>query len=319
MTRLLYFLALSSLICTCGRAQGVVVEIVRAGIGTTPDMDCRNDLAEPDCRLFNGVQEITVAPGAEIALFMEWRNSGTADIVEVTATNEMGNIVFGPITSLLVPTQTLALSTFFTAPTEPGEYATLVTLTAESDVPGREDTDQFRYFINVDQALPVELSKFTAMAEDKNRIRLVWTTAQEINNDRFLIERSANGNGFQQVGAVAGASNGQISNEYIFHDTAPLEGLNFYRLRQIDVDGSENLSEVVSVRASSALSVFPNPGKEELTIVGINNHRVDIFDGLGRLQLSRQVVPNERLDVSSLSPGMYLLRVDNRSIRWNKY
>ncbi|MEM9525334.1 MAG: T9SS type A sorting domain-containing protein [Bacteroidota bacterium] len=318
MIRLFLFLAFSSLLCTSGRAQGVVVDITRAGIGATPDMDCRNDLPEPDCRPFNGIQDITVAPGAEVALFLEWQNNGTADIIEVSATNEMGNPVFAPIMELLQPTQTRAITVFFNAPTEPGQHVTLVTLTAESDVPGREDTDQFRYFITVDRALPVALSDFTAVAEDKSRVRLAWTTIQEVNNDRFVIERSANGDAFQQVGAVAGANNGQERQTYTFYDQSPISGASFYRLRQVDLDGTETLSEVVTIQRSGALGVFPNPTTNDLQLTGFAGGPISIYDIVGRTRLEATVAANGKIDLSRIPPGQYFLRAGERTIRWVK-
>ncbi|MEM9930748.1 MAG: hypothetical protein AAF840_13060, partial [Bacteroidota bacterium] len=158
--RILFFFAL---FCSASllHAQGVVVDITRAGIGATPDAACDLALQEPDCRQFDGVQNITVAPNAQVALFLEWENQGTADIREVRVTDQDNNLFLPVITQTLLPGEDAFRNTFFRAPEDPGTYTTLLTLTAV-DFNDRTDTDQFRFFITVDQSLPVALTEFHA-------------------------------------------------------------------------------------------------------------------------------------------------------------
>ncbi|MBC6995466.1 T9SS type A sorting domain-containing protein [Neolewinella lacunae] len=298
-------------------AQGVVVNITSAGIGVPPDGDCRSDIAEPDCGNLDGVQDITVAPGAEVALFIQWRNDGSATITEVRATDQQGNPVFPPVSNTLLPGGSDLATVFFNAPVVPGNYTTLLTLTA-TDSNERDDTDQFRYFITVDQSLPVVFTDFTARATEKDGVVLQWFTQNEENNDRFEVERSLDGRSFVQLGAVAGAGESQTEQGYSFRDRFPLPGENFYRLRQVDVDGRSAYSSVVGVNLAAGLALFPNPAQDELQLPGFAGGAVEIFDALGRLILRQELAAGTPLAVQHLRPGRYLLRAGRESRWWIK-
>lgn len=313
----LLFLAVLTLGSLHTYAQGVVVNIIRAGIGTTPDGDCRSDLAIPDCTNLDGVQDITVAPGAEIALFIEWRNDGSATIEEVRATDQLGNVIFPPVIATLPPGSTGLETVFFNAPMVPGTYTTLLTLTA-SDINDREDTDQFRYFITVDASLPVELTDFTARVAGKEEVELRWLTRFEEDNARFEVERSVDGASFVTLGAVAGAGDAWEEQAYSFLDLSPLPGENFYRLRQVDVDGRSNYSAVVGVTLAGGLVPFPNPAGEELHLPGFAGGPVEVYDALGRRVIRRALAEGASLAVGGLPPGRYLLRAGAGVCWWVK-
>ncbi len=298
-------------------AQGVVVTITRAGIGATPDGACRSDVAAADCRAFDGNQNLTVAPGAEVGLFLEWRNDGSADIREVRATDQMGNIILPTLVRTLFPGETDFENIFFPAPAIPGSYTILLTLTA-TDFNDREDTDQFRYFLTVDQSLPVALTDFRAAPTDKGQVDLTWRTLQETNHDSFEVERSADGRTFHQVGAAAGAGESFTEQAYHFRDETPLAGRNFYRLRQVDLDGSSRYSYVVAATPVATFRVYPNPTREGLSLAGFAGGWVAVFDGLGRRLLVRQLAAGSPLSVSELAPGRYLLKTASGQQWWVK-
>jgi hypothetical protein len=111
--------------------------------------------------------------------------------------------------------------------------------------------------------LPVTLVDFSARTVDQ-KVELNWTTSEEINNSHFEIERSANPNdGFVNVGKVLGNGNSEAFSTYRFVDATAEEGTNYYRLKQIDFDGTFEYSPIVVVELEEAseriLSVFPNP------------------------------------------------------------
>lgn len=157
-------------------------------------------------------------------------------------------------------------------------------------------------------ALPVELLSFTATAAEKT-VTLNWATANEIANDRFVIERSRNGVRWEQLGTVL--AGGRTSGDYAFTDEQPLDGQNVYRLRQIDLDGSFALYGPVQVAFTAAgLSVYPNPASNVLRFNRqLDGATVTLLEGTGR-KLQALNVANGRVDVSSLKPGIYLLRVE---------
>lgn len=95
--------------------------------------------------------------------------------------------------------------------------------------------------------LPVELKYFRVEQESRLRNRLVWETASEINNDRFIIETSNDLKNWENIGEVEGQGNSSVSNQYEFTDYTPSGDISYYRLKQIDFDGNLMHSEIVSV------------------------------------------------------------------------
>jgi hypothetical protein len=181
----------------------------------------------------------------------------------------------------------------------------------------------FSPFIIANQVLPVELVSFSAKKLGTSNV-LNWQTASEKNNSHFDIERSANGqNEWVKIGTVKGSGNSVITQNYNFTDHTPLS-ISYYRLKQNDLDGTFEYSNVVSVvdRKSkfNIASIAPNPTKETSTIVynsdkneSINITLVDIS---GRIVLTQNVSitegPNNlSLNLSNLTNGTYILNLKN--------
>jgi hypothetical protein len=99
--------------------------------------------------------------------------------------------------------------------------------------------------------VPVSLLSFTAQKKDKY-VMLYWQTSSEQNNSHFDVERSTNANRFQTVGRVAGAGNSATIRRYQFPDQQPNEGINYYRLKQVDRDGGFHYSNITSVNFSTS-------------------------------------------------------------------
>ena len=168
--------------------------------------------------------------------------------------------------------------------------------------------------------LPVSISKFEGHRVNK-QIDLNWTTAQEINNDHFEIERSLDGISYQPVGSVnSKLHNTSLPTDYIFSDLHPVNGMNFYRLKQVSIDGKFNYSDVVTVKfdnpALSILKINPNPvGKILNLICGSNESTAitcNIYNSDGRLvkSISKNFTQGANIvtaNVSTLSPGTYFI------------
>lgn len=107
--------------------------------------------------------------------------------------------------------------------------------------------------------LPVDLLSFTASKTSRAHV-LAWTTAQENNTSRYIVERSNNGQVFTPLQTLAATGN-QLYNNYQVEDAKPLTGNNFYRLRIEDKDGSVRYSKMVRLQAniSGGFNVWPNP------------------------------------------------------------
>jgi hypothetical protein len=133
--------------------------------------------------------------------------------------------------------------------------------------------------------MPVRLISFTGELTNET-VLLNWATATETNNAKFIIERSADGVNWASIGEVAGA--GSISSivNYNFIDNAPLNGIAYYRLKQVDVDGTSTLSSVIAVQTGGDQSVHigPNPFDDALTITSSvkGNLDISISDVLGK-------------------------------------
>lgn len=109
-------------------------------------------------------------------------------------------------------------------------------------------------------ALPIELIYFQGIAESEGN-QLFWETSSEINNDFFQIERSENGNDWENIGLVAGGGNSNQTLNYFFQDKNVQSTLSYYRLKQVDFNGDFEYSEVVSVKRNldRETTIFPNP------------------------------------------------------------
>jgi len=166
--------------------------------------------------------------------------------------------------------------------------------------------------------LPIELHSFTATPKSKT-VQLDWRTASELNNAFFEIERSANGRDFENIGKVAGAGTSQTPLDYEFTDLLPLNGWNYYRLRQVDFDGEFSYSPIQAVLMGKAgevrLLVFPNPTNNELNLKTDHllqaGDRIEIYDYTGRqvLHVSASDAINAPITVSQLPAGTYIVRL----------
>jgi len=136
------------------------------------------------------------------------------------------------------------------------------------------------------QVLPVELSSFTATVNNK-LVDLLWTTQTEKNNSRFDIERSDDAFTFKKIASEntkANGGNSMVPLKYVSSDPSPLANTNYYRLRQVDNDGTFVNSKIISVtyvkESNIKFIVYPNPNHGEFTadISGVeNNHNVIIL------------------------------------------
>lgn len=116
--------------------------------------------------------------------------------------------------------------------------------------------------------LPVELVRFTALFQ-KGQVELRWQTATELHNAGFDIERSGDGRSWQTLDFIPGKNTTQIETHYTYADERPLPGLNYYRLRQIDLDGQFEYSGIVSVDvggADNGIRLYPNPASGSVTL-----------------------------------------------------
>lgn len=164
----------------------------------------------------------------------------------------------------------------------------------------------------VDAVLSIELKAFTATYENNQSI-LTWQTANEVNNKGFDIQRKQEQD-WQTLGFVE--AKGKAA-DYSFEDKAPLS-MNYYRLRQLDNDGKVSFSKVVSVaiKGSKTLKVYPTLVNNTLNIETDSPNDYAVFNLLGQSVLRGKTA--QRLDVSALSQGTYILKVGTEQVKFQK-
>lgn len=173
--------------------------------------------------------------------------------------------------------------------------------------------------------VPVNMRAFTATRNGSmNELR--WEISSEINVTKYIIERSERGNGgFSSIGTVMATG----SSAYNFTDMQPIRGMNFYRLRALDMDGRETISEIRSVKneGRNQLIVYPNPVGERLNMTYYSEKAEEavlmIFNDEGRRLYMRKLnlpagTANIVLDDIRLAAGSYsleLLTSGNRHVQ----
>ena len=176
-------------------------------------------------------------------------------------------------------------------------------------------------------SLPVEFLSFTAKPSQTN-VTLNWSTATEINNDHFDLERSQDGQTYEFVNKVKALGNGNstITQNYASLDEKPFNGVSYYRLKQVDKNGAYKYSSIAKVNFNkkSFVSVYPNPALNNLTIDVSDNYlnaSITITDALGN-EVSTSTVNSysNQLDISSLPGGVYYLSIigdtDNSNLKF---
>ncbi len=168
--------------------------------------------------------------------------------------------------------------------------------------------------------LPIELLSFRAKC-DKDVVNIEWTTASEINNDFFTLEKSTDLQNFEIVTTVDGAGTTNEIKYYSYTDENPCDNISYYRLKQTDFDGAFKYSDIEIVDCSGLnnpdVIFYPNPFKDELVvrIININSTKanIEIYDMLGSKVFESNlsnISDNDRytINLSRLSPAVYFIK-----------
>ncbi|MBD2768469.1 CehA/McbA family metallohydrolase [Hymenobacter sp. BT664] len=192
-------------------------------------------------------------------------------------------------------------------------------------------TAPIRYTRNDALPLPVTLTHFQAVLQNEDQAILRWATASELRSEYFVVERSADGTHYQEAGRQPAAGNSSLSRAYELRDPQPLTGLTYYRLRQVDTDGTATYSPVVTLaptaREAAQANVYPNPvaGRAgRLALRGLSDQQVmvTVRDMVGRLVTTQQVQPaTYTADVPLLLPntattGIYVVTITTGTQVW---
>lgn len=172
----------------------------------------------------------------------------------------------------------------------------------------------------MDVAAPIELTDLSAKA-NKQSIKVFWQTASEQNNDYMAIEKSIDGYNFVEIGKVEGAGTTSEINNYMLEDVKPAHGENYYRLRQVDFDGTENLSYIIQAtfdteEIEKAFSMYPTLVTSEAPLTLDLNQKneadamIEILNVNGQLLESYDLngASNFQIPTADLENGIYFIR-----------
>ncbi len=175
--------------------------------------------------------------------------------------------------------------------------------------------------------LPIELLSFNVESEDNNKVTLNWSTATEINNDYFTIQRSNNGRVWEEFAKVKGAGNSSNKINYSAIDTEPYINESYYRLKQTDFDGTSSYSDIkvviIEEELSTELYLYPNPTKDNVYI-RLNKGditSVSLYNALG--QKLTNTIPQQntydwQIPTNNLEPGWYVVEANGVRERFLK-
>lgn len=150
------------------------------------------------------------------------------------------------------------------------------------------------------ELVPVKLTDFSVSTNEHKNVAISWTTTNEENSDYFIVEKSTDGASFKSLGTVI--SKGRMDkNSYQYEDTTPAEGINYYRLVQVDKDGRKTIYQVRQVRFfktnAASFLVIPNPvkGKSINLLFSGSIQRplnIQVADQLGKIILNVNEKPD---------------------------
>lgn len=165
--------------------------------------------------------------------------------------------------------------------------------------------------ITLEDPMPVTLVGFDARVSE-NAVKLNWATTSEVNSAYFGVEHSLDGKYWLPIGKVNARNNSVAKAEYSFTDASPAQGINYYRLKMTDLDGSFEYSPIRSVVIVSEgfAKLYPNPATDVVVISptkGREIKTIEVLDSGGRLVHSTRAVST--MNVSQLSGGIYVLRI----------
>jgi hypothetical protein len=180
--------------------------------------------------------------------------------------------------------------------------------------------------------VPVEFTEFKGEFRDVHNY-IYWSTANEVNNEKFELERSLDNTSFRKIAEIKGAGTFQQESNYSYEDTdIAASGIYYYRLRQLDYDGNETISGTIAIRVERSsdkprLDLYPNPAVDEiqLSLSGLDEigsvTRIEIIDGTGRVVKKLQIDKadnttklRQQLDIENLIEGIYTIRVESGSV-----
>ncbi len=171
-----------------------------------------------------------------------------------------------------------------------------------------------------DIVVPVKLSNFTARKQ-QSAVQLFWTTEQEANSSTFLVERSLDGISWTVIVTVNAAGNSSSRINYTTTDPDPEKGINYYRLKLVDLDGRFEYSMIKAVYFGKNLNtvLVPNPASDKVTVFIAGNStfaNISIYNSNG--QLLKKFSTNEeciQINLAGFAKGIYTIKINGKDLQ----
>ena len=169
--------------------------------------------------------------------------------------------------------------------------------------------------------LPITLLDYSVVLS-KNKSLVKFSTATETDNDYFTVERSGDGHAFDAIGKIQGVGNSAVKQSYSFTDENPLPGVNYYRIKQTDYNGSYTYTEVKSVRHRISNSII-TPGKTDgilFVTSDLKSYDVVVYNTAGQeVQRNKSLSGDQNFSIENLQPGIYFVRILDQTFKVLKY
>jgi hypothetical protein len=171
--------------------------------------------------------------------------------------------------------------------------------------------------------LPIELVNFEGWYNGSVN-ELHWTTLSEINSDKFEVQKSIDGLNFYTIGNVHAQGFSYDATNYIFYDDNPVPGINYYRLKMIDIDKSYEFSNTIAINipgtSATVIQLYPNPANDVLNVSmhtsSASNILIAISDVFGKTLMINSftnvsIADNLQLNISQLPAAAYFITITN--------
>lgn len=166
--------------------------------------------------------------------------------------------------------------------------------------------------------LPVKLINFHALAINKS-VKVMWTTTSEINDDYFIVEKSIDGINWASIGKIEGAQNSSSLINYEFTDLNPINGAQYYRLLQADMNGEISYSNIAAVTFNGGVkplvvSLSPNPANTTIQVMlsePATDATIRVFNSMGMviMELENQSGNKFILDMTRMDDDLYTIEI----------
>ncbi|MCX6318019.1 MAG: T9SS type A sorting domain-containing protein [Bacteroidetes bacterium] len=263
--------------------------------------------ANAQCPVPSGMAAFTTTSGTDCNIIV----TRAISLSTVEIFNSTGSIAFATANSSGVA--------LFTFPCSDGPVTNIISSTSA----GFCNT----FTISAGTSLPIKLTSFSAQLSVQNTVQLKWETSFELNNEKFEIERSADGISYTRLASLPGGTFGAEKRAYSYEDKTFSSGaISYYRLKQVDHDGKTSYSNIVYVNnaaTSGNYSVFPNPiapGSNAIQLKGIPASEVK-YENISISNLAGQAVPYKITGANTIemdpkrAPGYYFIKIKGTTLK----